>query len=142
MTLPRDTRTGSVLEEMIARALQRGGYLCSQQVNVGSRLGGGKHLVDFVATDRAGVSYLISVKWQQVSGTAEQKVPYEAMCLADAVLASRGEYAKAYLVLGGDGWKLRDFYTGGGLNQHLRHGDLVTILTFEGFVARANRGQL
>ncbi|HLZ70181.1 MAG TPA: PD-(D/E)XK nuclease superfamily protein [Dehalococcoidia bacterium] len=139
---PRDTRTGSVLEQMIVPALRGGGYLCSQQVHVGPRLGGGKHLVDFVATDRAGVSYLVSVKWQQVAGTAEQKVPYEAMCLAEAVLASRGEYAKAYLVLGGDGWKLREFYTGGGLHEHLRHGDLVTILSFESFVARANRGQL
>ncbi|HEY7295755.1 MAG TPA: PD-(D/E)XK nuclease superfamily protein [Dehalococcoidia bacterium] len=139
---PRDTRTGSVLEQMVVPALRGGGYLCSQQVHVGSRLGGGKHLVDFVATDRAGVSYLISVKWQQVSGTAEQKVPYEAMCLAEAIQESRGEYAKAYLVLGGGGWKLREFYTGGGLNQHLRHGDLVTILTLESFVARANRGQL
>ena len=40
---------------------------------------------------------LISVKWQQVSGTAEQKVPFEIIGLADAVLT--GEYAKAYLVL-------------------------------------------
>lgn len=139
---PRDTRTGSVLELMIAPALRGGGYLCSRQVHVGARLGGGKHLVDFVATDRAGTAYLISVKWQQVAGTAEQKVPFEAMCLAEAIQESRGGYAKAYLVLGGEGWKLREYYTGGGLSQHLRHSDLVSIVTLETFIAKANRGQL
>ena len=138
----RDTRTGQVLEEMIVRALNGGGYLCTRQVNIGPRLGGGKHLIDFVADDGHGRAYLISVKWQQVSGTAEQKVPFEAMCLADAIRSSDGVYSRAYLILGGEGWKLREFYTGGGLSEHLRHGELVSIVTFEGFVARANRGLL
>jgi hypothetical protein len=44
-------------------------------------------------------SNFVSLKWQQVGGTAEQKVPFEVMCLADAVRAGH-----AYLVLGGDGW--------------------------------------
>ena len=42
-----------------------------------------------------------------VVGTAEQKVPFEVVCLADAVVT--GAYAKAYLVLEGEGWKLRSF---------------------------------
>lgn len=46
-------------------------------------------------------------KWQQIGGTAEQKVPFEVMCLADAVRAEHA--ARAYLVLGGDGWTLRDY---------------------------------
>ena len=40
-------------------------------------------------------------KGQQIGGTAEQKVPFEVMCLADAVRAEHA--ARAYLVLGGDG---------------------------------------
>jgi len=32
--------------------------------------------------------------------------PYEAMCLVEAILSNRGEYIKAYLVMGGEGWKL------------------------------------
>ena len=52
---------------------------------------------------------LVSLKWQQTSGTAEQKVPFEVMCLSDAVRDGHGD--RAHLVLGGDGWTLRDYYT-------------------------------
>lgn len=122
-------------------ALQRGGYEYQTQVYVGDRFGGGKHIVDVVARDlRDEKKVLISLKWQQVSGTAEQKVPFEAMCLAEEI--RKGQYHKAYLVLGGDGWRLRDFFTGGGLNEHLRYGHLVTILSLEAFIRRANRREL
>ena len=60
--------------------------------------------------------------------------------LADAVEAVTFE--KAYLVLGGEGWKLRSFYTGGGLKGRLTHAERVDILTLEGFVAKANHGDL
>ena len=39
------------------------------------------------------------MKWQETSGTAEQKVPFEVMCLADAVRETGA--TTAYLVLGG-----------------------------------------
>lgn len=136
------TTTGGVLEQMVLPALAHGGYSYRKQVNVGTRLGGGKHKVDLVATDSEGNNLLVSMKWQQVSGTAEQKVPFEAMCLADAILVNPGTYTKAYLVLGGDGWKLRDFYVGGGLRSHLAHPELVEIVTLERFVALANAGSL
>ena len=48
----------------------------------------------------------------------------------------------AHLVLGGEGWKLRDFYTEGGLEKHLEYAGKVDILTLENFIARANQGQL
>ncbi len=139
---PRDTRTGSVLEAMVLPALARGGYAYASQVNVGVRFGGGRHVVDVVARDAEGHEYLISLKWQQVSGTAEQKVPFEAICLAEAVRTSAGKFSKAYLVLGGTGWRLREFFIEGGLREHLRYGDAVVITSLEAFVARANRGQL
>ena len=136
---PRDTGTGGVLEAMVLPALKRGGYEYAIQQSVGTRLGGGRHIVDAVAM-KDGQKILISMKWQQVSGTAEQKVPFEVICLAEAVLT--GGFAKAYLVLGGEGWKLRGFFTGGGLRNHLVHADKVEILTLEGFVAKANQGKL
>lgn len=136
---PRDTTTGGVLEAMIVPALKRGGYSYQTQQHIGPRFGGGKHFVDVVA-QRGDERILVSLKWQQVSGTAEQKVPFEVICLADAVLA--GTFSKAYLVLGGEGWKLRSFYTGGGLKEHLVHANKVEILTLEGFVAKANQGDL
>ena len=135
----RNTRTGAVLEQMVLPALGRGGYFYSTGVNIGRRLDVGRHIADVVA--EAGPNrYLISLKWQQVSGTAEQKVPFEVICLSEAV--REGEFNKAYLVLGGDGWKLRDFYTTGGLARHLIRADLVHIVTLERFVALANQGDL
>lgn len=136
---PRNTTTGKVLEDMVLPALRRGGYEFKTQQTIGTRFGGGRHVVDAIA-EKEGQRYLVSVKWQQVSGTAEQKVPFEVICLAEAVLT--GQFAKAYLVLGGEGWKLRSFYTGGGLQRHLVHADKVEILTLEGFVAKANQGRL
>ena len=139
----RDTRTGSMLEAMVLPALLGGGYRLRKQVDIGWRLGGGRHLIDLVAEQPdSGRAFLVSLKWQQVTGTAEQKVPFEAMCLAEAIRASGDEYARAYLVLGGEGWKLRSFFTKGGLKEHLRYGELVSIVTLEAFVARANAGRL
>ena len=139
MSPSRNTRTGGVLEAMVLPALDQGKYSWKVQVNIGQRLGCGRHNVDVVA-EKADRKLLVSMKWQQVSGTAEQKVPFEVICLLDAL--SSGEYAKAYLVLGGEGWTLRNFYTSGGLQKHLKHGDQVEILTLESFVARANAGKL
>jgi hypothetical protein len=62
------------------------------------------------------------------------------MCLADAV---RGVHAhRAYLVLGGDGWTLRDYYTSGKLSDHLIHAALIRVVTLEAFIRLANNGEL
>jgi hypothetical protein len=53
-----------------------------------------------------------------------------------------GGYQKAYLVLGGEGWSLRQFYTSGGLAAHLTAASLVEIVTLENFIGRANQGKL
>jgi hypothetical protein len=136
---PGSTRTGAVLEAMILPALKQGGYTYETQVKLGKRLGLGTHFVDLVAhkDDR---DILISLKWQQVSGTVEQKVPFEIICLLDAL--ETGQQEKAYLVLGGEGWRLRTFFTSGGLKRFLVNSDKVDVVTLEGFVARANQGKL
>ncbi len=138
---PRDTRTGAVLEQMILPALRQGGYTYKLQVDIGDRLGTGRHKVDAVAQG-AGQEIPISLKWQQVSGTAEQKVPYEIICLAHAIHSSDGRFRKAYLVLGGNGWKLRDAYIRGYFDEYLRRCEAVEVIRLEDFVAKANRGEL
>lgn len=135
----RGTQTGVILERMILPALEGGGYRYSVQVKVGDRLGRGSHVVDVVA-EKDTRAILISVKWQQVSGTAEQKVPFEVICLIEAM--ETGRFSKAYVVLGGEGWKLRSFYTERGLNKFMPDAHNVEIITLEGFVALANRGLL
>ena len=136
---PGSTRTGGVLERMILPALDQGGYTYDTQVNLGQRLGVSRHVVDAIAR-KDGRQILVSLKWQQVSGTAEQKVPFEIICLLEAL--QKGPFEKAYLVLGGEGWTLRAFYTSGGLRPFLVNADRVEVVTLEGFVGRANLGRL
>jgi len=136
---PGNTQTGLVLERMVLPALDHGSYTYKVQVEVGERLGCGRHFVDAVVS-KDGRQLLVSVKWQQVSGTAEQKVPFEVICLIEAL--ERGGYEKAYVVLGGGGWKLRDFYTRGGLTKFLKNPERVEVITLESFIGRANQGKL
>jgi hypothetical protein len=138
----RNTTTGWVLEQMILPALARGGYAFQTQVNVGRRLGGRQHVVDVIAEAPGGGFFPISLKWQQTGGTAEQKVPFEVMCLIDMLRSMPLIYRSAYLVLGGEGWTLREFFIGGGLRDFLIDADRVQIVTLEGFVARANQQKL
>src|SRR5438552_3290078 len=126
---------------MVLPALDQAKYTWTAQVHIGQRLGCGRHYVDAIA-EKNGRKFLISVKWQQVSGTAEQKVPFEVICLIEAMQARPGVYDKAYLVLGGEGWTLRNLYTSGGLQQYLKDSENVEILTLESFIARANQGKL
>ena len=53
-----------------------------------------------------------------------------------------GQAEKAYLVLGGDGWTLRDYYISGKLAEHLTHADRVNVVTLEAFIRLANNGEL
>ena len=62
------------MEAMILPALTRGGYTHEKQVRIGTRCGGGIHKVDAIAT-KQDEKILVSLKWQQTGGTAEQKVP-------------------------------------------------------------------
>jgi hypothetical protein len=124
---------------MVLPALDQGGYAYDTQVNLGHRLGLGRHLADAIAR-KDGRAFIISVKWQQVSGTAEQKVPFEVICLMQALEA--GNFERAYLVLGGEGWTLRDFYSAGGLKKFLVNSDKVEVVRLETFIGKANQGKL
>src|SRR5204862_3559004 len=135
--MANNTDTGAVLEAMILPALRRGGYTSLRQQKVGQRCGGGVHKVDAII-EKNEQKILVSLKWQQTGGTAEQKVPFEVMCLADAVRSGHAD--RSYVVLGGDGWTLRDYYTSGALAAHLIHAALVRVVTLEAFIRLANNG--
>ncbi len=119
----------------IKTLLENNGYNCTQNANVGHRLGGSPHKIDILA-EKETSCYLISLKWQDVSGTAEQKVPFEVICLSKTINSS-GKYEKAYLVLGGKKWTLRDFYVGGELKKYCNC-ERVEILTLDDFLTLAN----
>lgn len=143
MPPPGVTSTGSVFEHTVLPALKQGGYSWEKpRAPIGRRPGGGRHFVDLVVWNVDGARILVSLKWQQKSGTAEQKVPFEVISLAEALQNDPNSFSHAYLVLGGPGWTLRDFYTGGGLNRYLKGCEKVTIVDMESFLARANDGRL
>lgn len=138
--MAKKPRTGDVLEKITLQALIDRRYSCTTQTNIGKRLGIGKHVVDIVAT-RNGRTILVSLKWQQVGGTTEQKVPFEVISLLYA-LENNKNFNDAYLVLGGEGWTLRQFYVEGGLKKYIGNTDKVKIVTLEKFVALANTNEL
>lgn len=142
---PGSTSTGRVLELMVLPALRHGGYTLENDGRpsvVGDGPSGKPYRADVVAVSQAGHRYIISLKWQQTPGTAEQKVPYEVIVLLHILRTQPGVFRKAYVVLGGQNWTLRDFYVRGGLQQYMSHEGLVDIVPLESFVARANRGEL
>ena len=136
---PRNTRTGQVFEDSVLASLKFGGYEINTQVKVGTRPGGGKHWVDIVASKNER-DILISMKWQQSSGTAEQKVPYEFMSLAKA-LSDNPDLEGAYIVLGGTGWTKKDFFIDE-LHDWVNTDHHVRVIRFEDFMAKANKGNL
>ncbi len=124
---------------MVLPALRRGGYSYTKQVPVGTRPSGRPHLVDLV-TEKGNTELLISLKWQQVGGTAEQKVPFEIICLAETIhLFPR--YKGGYVVLGGKGWTLREWYVQH-VQRHLVGTEAVKVIALEDFIALANEGSL
>lgn len=99
-----------------------------------------KPRIDVLAQNPAGSQILISMKWQQVGGTAEQKIPFEVICLVETLRQER--FQSAYLVLGGDGWRYKDVYLSGALNEFIRGAERVNIVTLDRFVSLANQGKL
>jgi len=124
---------------MVLPALERGGYTHQAQVRVGARPSGRPHFIDLVAK-KDSEEILVSMKWQQTLGTAEQKVPFEIICLAEA-LRLFPQYERAYVVLGGSGWTLREWFVQH-VQRHLVGTAAVKVISLEDFVALANSGHL
>lgn len=142
----RDTTTGRDFENRVEAAFQEAGFTTSHQVLAGTRPNGGRHYVDVVAR-KDGRNILVSLKWQQAGGTAEQKIPYEMICLAEAIAQSakapkqEDRYTKALLVLGGDGWTLKEWYLSGELKKHLpAAAAIVQIHSYESFLNALKAG--
>jgi hypothetical protein len=104
------------VEMCISFACKKYGYGHKAQVPVGSKPGGGKHVVDWEIWDEQDPERrsLISCKMQMSGGTAEEKIPYEVIKLIHTI-ETDSRYKFAWLVLGGNGWNpgIIDFY----LNQ-------------------------
>jgi hypothetical protein len=128
---------------MVLPALQGAGYRYEKQSRIGRVMGGRPYRADLLVHDPAsGRRIVVSLKWQQVAGTAEQKVPFEVIALLQ--LLESGECDDAYLVLGGTGWtpQLREFYRSGGLCRFMPEAKRVRIVGLEEFIKLVNAHRL
>lgn len=137
------TRTGSTLEVMVEAVLLKNSYAVLKQQLVGSKPGGGRHKVDLVGMRPNGTKFLVSLKWQQTAGSAEEKVPFEVIKLLHA-LRENPAFDKAYIVVGGDGFSpgLVQFYLSDEFRSYIRESQKIEILTLNDVITRANKGNL
>ena len=122
---PRDTSTGRVneadIEQFLTENFSDGVY---PQTEVGTQFDTGKkHIVDILLGGKAHKKTkkakrwisehiggtLLSLKYQKVEGTSEEKIPFEYLKLQDSI--DNYEYDSAIIVLcGDDGWTLKEYY--------------------------------
>ncbi len=132
------TRTGTGQELMIESLLDFNHYDYQKQVFIGKQLFNNRYKADFVVNN----SIIISLKWQQVAGTAEQKVIYEIASLIKII--ENDNFKKAYLVIGGNGFSqnAKEYLFSQEHRNILKHGDLVENIGVEDFIARLNNHNL
>ena len=127
--MTRDTSTGTNYEKRIDVLLEENNIEYSSQVNIGIKRNGKRHRVDLII-DKT----LVSLKHQQVGGTAEEKVPFEFMKLQHAV--DDYGYNNAIIVLSGDtGWTWKEYYLSNEFKQSMKnlYPD-VMIISHEDFI--------
>ena len=92
--------TGNKFEKLIVQILKQQGCQVAEQVNIGIKFKNKKHKVDSLVNGKI----LVSDKWQNTGGTAEEKVGYEMWTLHQKILSAI--YTKAFIVCGGPGWTI------------------------------------
>lgn len=116
-TASRDTTTGKSYEDVVEELLnEHTNHKVESQVNVGAKRNGGRHYVDILLNNEE----LVSLKFQQVQGTAEEKIPFEVMKLQHAVI-DHG-YKSAVIVLAGPdkAWKWKEYYLSDEFQQDMK----------------------
>ena len=131
-TATRDTTTGKSYEDVVEELLlEHTNHKVKTQVNVGAKRNGGRHYVDILLND----TELLSLKYQKVQGTAEEKILFEIMKLQHAV-TDHG-YKSAVIVIAGPdkAWKWKEYYLGDEFQSAMKkiYPD-VRIISHEQFV--------
>jgi hypothetical protein len=138
------TKTGSTLEVTVEAVLLNNSYAVRKQQIVGTKPGGGRHKADIVGMRPNGSQFLVSLKWQQTTGSAEEKIPFEVIKLLHTLRENPTVFDKAYIVVGGDGFNagLVEFYLSEEFRSYIRDSEKIEILTLNDLITRANRGAL
>jgi len=147
-TASRDTTTGTTYEEQIANLLEQFTDInFHSQVDIGKKRNGGEHIVDllfdgevqYIKRRKRPVSLhkggtLISLKYQKINGTAEEKMNFEFMKLHHACVDYG--YESAIIVLAGNtGWKWKEYFLGEEYSNDMKQiYPTVRIISHEQFV--------
>ena len=123
-------QTGKDFEYLCEYLCEQAGLNVDEQVNIGLRPTGGAHNTDLIVD-----GVIVSLKYQDVAGTAEEKIPYEQMCLEHACFTYG--YDSAIIVLAGPGWKHDDSYREGVFSTWM-HTPHVRVLNFDEFLTHFN----
>lgn len=128
----RANSNGRTAEDIIAGVLAKKGVLAHRQYQIGRSIYGGGLVTDFFIepTARFPEGLAIESKWQEVSGTAEEKLPY----LVENI---RTQFpCPVIVIVGGGGAR------GGAVSWLRRQVDgykLIHVFAFEEFVTWTNR---
>ena len=135
----KGTGTGNVFEAMIETALKENHYTYKSDIPIGEKLFGGVYKADFVVN-----GIIISCKWQQVGGTAEQKILYEIASLIKIIRENPQKFSKAYVVIGGRGFskKFKESLLSQKHRKVLKNGDLVDIVEADYLVEKLNKKEI
>lgn len=151
---PGDTSSGIHFEHSLQKALEVGGYTYFLRGSgkssvrtfpepIPSSKSRGVFILDGLAIHPKTQHRIgISAKWQQVSGTAEEKVPLEFIRL---MLLIEGKHIdRAYIVLGGNGWTLKSFFTSPEFRELFSspYKNLVFVVEEDVFIEKAQSGLL
>ena len=95
------TTAGTEVENFIEYDLERNGYNVETQV-IASGINQDWSKIDIVLIDEDEVAEAISLKYQDVGGTAEEKILYEAESLS--LMCKAHDYRRGTIVMCGTGW--------------------------------------
>jgi len=139
----KSSTSGKRFQNMVCNLLSDSGWAVLQEYVCGFRLAKkSKHRVDILAS-KDDKDIIISCKYQDVQGTAPDKLAYEYMCLLHT--AETCLYDRAYLITFGKIlkkeciFKPENEYT---LSKYMRISNKVVVCDFEDFSEMVNRGKL
>lgn len=136
----RKSASGKKLEKQVALCLEDSGWAVSSQYIAGYRLGKtSRHKVDLYAA-KSRKDILISCKYQDVPGTASDKLFYEYACLLKAVEECLID--RAFMVLFGEHLKQANMFASQEVGKYLRLSPKVCVCDFEVFTKMVNRDTL
>ncbi len=152
-----------LLHDQVLPALKARGFHYALNLLLPCPLIGRRLRADVLGWAPNGKVIPIFLCWRSSGGSDEETIVFKALAIAEAaaewavpqhgigcqetgcgavLLQDSWRALVPYLVLGGGGWTLRDFYIGGGLQKHLTYAHLVRITDLESFVSLANQGRL